>query len=1489
MFSQNLAQPVRKRTRSALGLLIVVCLSVIQLHAQQSQSTSVCSGSPFYFLKPGAPAGTTYTWLGPDVLPAWNSVSGGHPETTPQSSISQVLENNTTFPATATYKVYTELNNFRDSFTLVVTVNPLPVLTSTATPAAICSGAAFNYSPASSTPLSSFSWNRVAVPGVSNVGGQGNGTPNEVLTNITTAPVKVTYSYTVSANGCSKSGQEIQVDVNPIPYLNSTLTPANVCSGSTFNYVPTSPNANTFSWTRAAATGISNAAGASAGNPEIHEILENTTLVPRVVTYRYTLVNNTLTCSSNTQSISVIVTPTPVVNSRTITATCSGNAFLSSPNNVPEGTTYTWTTPQPLNASANITGGSAVNVERLFISQTLVNNGATTETLRYTVTPNTGGCSGSTFFVDVPVNTTSNSTSVLSNGTPPAICSGGTFNFTPASTSAVGYSWKRFYNTSINESPNSGNSGNIVEQLTNNTVIQTKVYYAYTLISANGCTNTQTLVVPVNPPAALSSTLTPVAICSNTPFNYQPSSATPYTTFGWTRAAVAGISNSPDGGTGTVNETLVNTTVAPVDVFYSFSLATPDGCTNTQNVRVTVNPTPQLTSTATPAAICSGSSFVYFPSSSTAGASYTWSRDAVPMLANAPNSGSGGSLSEVLVDTSVNAVNVPYTCTVTANGCSNSKIVTVQVNPTPRVGGQIVTSCSKTTLTLPSLNVPVGTTFNWAPPTILPVSSIAGANSVTLTGQTSFSQLLINQTLNPATLVYNVTPSYNGCTGVTFRVDATVNPVPTIANQTLPAVCSGVSFSYANGNVPTGTTYTWSSPVLTPLNSLTGGSAQETGLSNVSQLLSSTNNQSNTASYTVTPTAYGCEGTPFILSVQVNPTPAIGNITDTICSNGSFALAPTAPANTTYSWGLPVSKPFGAIVGSSAQTSQSTVSQSLTNATNANAQAVYTVTPSSGTCVGPAFDVTVTVGVPLPFAEDQTTIICSGTSFDVTPATARAGTTYTWSVPSVRPAASIVGATAMSTPQSLINQKLDNLITRTDTVVYTILPYSTGCRGNIFKATVYVLPTPTAAVTGSAVICRNPTDTLTVTFTGSAPWSFDYTNGTTTGTKSGITVSPYKFVVPAIPDLASRAVNITAVRDFACVNNSNTGSLTQVVNPLPLAKINSLHGMYVCNNIQDTMFVQSLRARDILNYQWTRNGAPLAAATTDTLVTATGGVYNVIMRNQYGCADTAATPMPVSVVAQPKLKITLDSYCVDKPVQFTNLTDTTGIGAVVWTWNFGDTTTSNLFNPTHTYSRAGKHHLKLSVVQGFCAGYTTTADAILDVQSPIAGVTMPSVSTYKGKITPLSVRSLVGYSYQWTPSRGIDRPDSSSVNFDLSSTQQYAVKLISTGGCVTTDSLFVRVFDDKLQNIFVPKSFTPNNDGINDILYPYLSGIKEFKYFKVYNRFGKAVFESTNPDRGWNGSWNGVAQPMGIYLWISVGTALDGTPIELKGQTLLIR
>jgi gliding motility-associated-like protein len=90
-------------------------------------------------------------------------------------------------------------------------------------------------------------------------------------------------------------------------------------------------------------------------------------------------------------------------------------------------------------------------------------------------------------------------------------------------------------------------------------------------------------------------------------------------------------------------------------------------------------------------------------------------------------------------------------------------------------------------------------------------------------------------------------------------------------------------------------------------------------------------------------------------------------------------------------------------------------------------------------------------------------------------------------------------------------------------------------------------------------------------------------------------------------------------------------------------------------------------------------------------------------------------------------------------------------------------------------------------------------------------------------------------------------------------------------------------------NIYVPKVFTPNGDGTNDVLKPILVGISSFHYFSVYNRWGNLLFTTQDPNSGWDGRVRGVPQPVETYLWIAEGVDMKGKKVIQKGMVSLIR
>ncbi len=290
-----------------------------------------------------------------------------------------------------------------------------------------------------------------------------------------------------------------------------------------------------------------------------------------------------------------------------------------------------------------------------------------------------------------------------------------------------------------------------------------------------------THLVTVNPTPSLSGSLTPPAICSGTLFSYMPTSTLPGTTFTWTRAMVAGISNPAGSGIGNPMEILVNTSTIPLVVTYSYFLST-GVCFNTQLVTVIVNPVPQLTSSLTPPAICDSTIFNYTPMSGTPGTFFTWSRAVISGILEDSASGAGNP-NEQLIDTTALPVGVSYVFVLNAGGCTNTHTVLVTVNPTPMLTSALLlpAQCD----TIPVIYIPTSATpaFNyaWNRPSlmdIIPPSS---------TGMSSILDYITNMSTIPINVTYQIRLGVGGCTN-SFYEDVVVPIVPCSAHLGTAAI-----------------------------------------------------------------------------------------------------------------------------------------------------------------------------------------------------------------------------------------------------------------------------------------------------------------------------------------------------------------------------------------------------------------------------------------------------------------------------------------------------------------------------------------------------------------------------------------------------------------------------------------------------------------------------------------------------------------------------
>lgn len=143
-------------------------------------------------------------------------------------------------------------------------------------------------------------------------------------------------------------------------------------------------------------------------------------------------------------------------------------------------------------------------------------------------------------------------------------------------------------------------------------------------------------------------------------------------------------------------------------------------------------------------------------------------------------------------------------------------------------------------------------------------------------------------------------------------------------------------------------------------------------------------------------------------------------------------------------------------------------------------------------------------------------------------------------------------------------------------------------------------------------------------------------------------------------------------------------------------------------------------------------------------------------------------------------------------------------------------------------------------------------------------------------------------SYTWTPSYGLSSTIIRNPVATLDKDYTYYVTGRTPENCEGSDTIHIKVY--KGPEIYVPSAFTPNGDGRNDVLKAIAVGMKEYRYFRVFNRFGQLVFETRgNFNRGWDGRVKGALQNTGTFVWMAETVDYKGNLIQRKGTTMIVQ
>ncbi len=336
------------------------------------------------------------------------------------------------------------------------------------------------------------------------------------------------------------------------------------------------------------------------------------------------------------------------------------------------------------------------------------------------------------------------------------------------------------------------------------------------------------------------------------------------------------------------------------------------------------------------------------------------------------------------------------------------------------------------------------------------------------------------------------------------------------------------------------------------------------------------------------------------------------------------------------------------------------------------------------------------------------------------------------------------------------------------------------------------------------------------------------------------------------------------------------------VNPTPSGTI----AIPVDTNFCEGSFIR-LATSGTSSYQWYYNGTAISGANAQIYNAAETGVYSVRLINEFSCSALAANSVQLNKLMKPFAGFSFNKTCVGLSTEFTNESLVNLSGSIKYRWTFGDGDSSIETNPNHQFIKSGIYDVQLSITPKNCPQLAHAQIKRISIQPETIGVRYSTINAVKSKDISLSARNLLSARYNWIPSSGLSDAIVYNPVFNYTSTQQYLVQVTTMEGCSFTDTLLVRVFSEK--QIFVPDLFSPNGDGKNDRLTPIFSGINRLKTFRVFNRWGQIVFQTSKIGDGWDGTLRGTNQPVETYTWMVEALDVDDQIITKTGTVILVR
>ncbi len=388
-------------------------------------------------------------------------------------------------------------------------------------------------------------------------------------------------------------------------------------------------------------------------------------------------------------------------------------------------------------------------------------------------------------------------------------------------------------------------------------------------------------------------------------------------------------------------------------------------------------------------------------------------------------------------------------------------------------------------------------------------------------------------------------------------------------------------------------------------------------------------------------------------------------------------------------------------------------------------------------------------------------------------------------------------------------------------------------------------------------------------------WFWDFGDGTT-DTLQNPGAHQY-------PSPGNYTVSLNILGNNGCV--SDTFQQVVVAGSKPVADFDFKDPPYCDNKLIPFNDQSTVEYGTVNEWDWIVNGNSVKnpASPFEQQLPQGNNTVSLLVKTKEGCvSERTEKQVDIQQHADITMQDAADA-CKNEPVLFVATNNNPTLPIAQWHWDLGDGTTANTASVTHSYSNGGTYTVHVyALAPGGCPSDTLQQEVAILATSAFAG---NDTTVAIGQ--PIQLQAAGGDFYQWWPSTGLSDAHIANPVATVQQSTGYVVTVSSVAGCPTSDTMFIKAY--KGPEFYVPNAFTPNGDHKNDVFRFTAVGMSVIHYFKIFNRYGQLMYSSTDPLNGWDGTFNGIPQTTGSYVWLIEGKDYLGNMVTKKGAVTLIK